>query len=277
VFAIAYRMLGSAAEAEDIVQEVWLRWQCANRSVIVNPSAYLATTTSRLCINAATSAVARRAAYVGPGLPEPVDTSADPAASVEHEEALRLAVLVLLEKLSPAERAAYVLHEAFDYAYAKIADVLRMKEANTRQLVSRARRHVAGERRALVSLTEQRRLVGAFLEAARQGDMAGLEGLFAEDVTTYANGRGFARTARVTAGGGKRVAKFISSLASHLWKSVSYERMELLCDTKPCYSQRKTLAESAVQAKNARTSAVTSVRWDDQASPRHMPSMSDTA
>src|SRR5579864_216070 len=105
LFGIAYRMLGSVAEAEDIVQDVWLRWQTTNRIVVENPTAFLATTTTRLCINAAQSAHSRRETYIGPWLPEPVDTSSDPGLGAERGETLRLAVLVLLEKLSPTERA----------------------------------------------------------------------------------------------------------------------------------------------------------------------------
>src|ERR1700751_2655690 len=128
LFGIAYRMLGSAAEAEDIVQDVWLRWQSTNRNVIVNPAAYLATTTTRLCINAATSARARRETYVGPWLPEPVDTGTDTQLGPERDQSLRLAVLVLLENLSATERAAYVLREAFDYPYGEIGEILRVEE-----------------------------------------------------------------------------------------------------------------------------------------------------
>ena len=115
LFGIAYRMLGSAAEAEDVVQDVWMRWQSTNRKVVENPPAFLATTTTRLCINVSQSAHTRRETYVGTWLPEPVDTGSDPAMGAERDEALRLAVLLLLEKLSPTERAAYVLREAFDY------------------------------------------------------------------------------------------------------------------------------------------------------------------
>ena len=117
LFGIAYRMLGSAAEAEDVVQDVWMRWQSTNRNEVQNPPAYLATTTTRLCINLAQSAHSRRESYIGTWLPEPVDTSADPGIGAERGEALKLAVLLLLEKLSPTERAAYVLREAFDYSY----------------------------------------------------------------------------------------------------------------------------------------------------------------
>ena len=116
LFGIAYRMLGSAAEAEDIVQDVWLRWQATDRHVVENPPAFLATTTTRMCINFSQSAQSRREIYVGPWLPEPVDTSSDPLLGAERGEALGFAVLLLLEKLSPTERAAYVLREAFDYS-----------------------------------------------------------------------------------------------------------------------------------------------------------------
>src|SRR5690349_20257113 len=151
LFGIAYRMLGSAAEAEDIVQDVWLRWQSTNRSAVESPSSFLATTTTRLCINLAQSAYLRRETYIETSLPQPVDTSSDPELGAERDESLRLAVLVLLEKLSPRERAAYILREAFDYSYRQIADILQMEEANTRQLVARARKHIVDGRRTPVS------------------------------------------------------------------------------------------------------------------------------
>jgi len=226
LFGIAYRMLGSAAEAEDIVQDVWLRWQSTNRSVVENPPAFLATTTTRLCINLAQSAQTRRETYIGTWLPEPVDTSRDPGLGAERGEALRLAVLLLLEKLSPTERAAYVLREAFDYSYRQIADILQMEEANARQLVSRARKHVADGRRTTVSSDEQRRLLEAFIAAAQRGDMAALEGLFAEDVVSSSDGGGIVRAARVPVSGRKRVATFIAAVASHFWKGVTLAWVE---------------------------------------------------
>jgi RNA polymerase sigma-70 factor (TIGR02957 family) len=227
LFGIAYRMLGSAAEAEDVVQDVWLRWQqSTNRSAIENPPAYLATTTTRLCINLAQSAHSRRESYVGIWLPEPVDTSADPGMGAERGEALKLAVLLLLEKLSPTERAAYVLREAFDYEYPQIADILQMEEANVRQLVSRARKHIADGRRASVSSKEQRRFLEAFIAAAQQGDMTALEGLFAEDVVSYSDGGGFVRAAGVPVSGRKRVATFIAAISTWCWKGVTLEWVE---------------------------------------------------
>jgi RNA polymerase sigma-70 factor (TIGR02957 family) len=226
LFGIAYRMLGSAAEAEDIVQDVWLRWQCANRSAVENPPAFLATTTTRLCINFAQSAHSRRENYVGTWLPEPVDTSADPGLGAERGEALKLAVLLLLEKLSPTERAAYVLREAFDYSYREIADILQMEEANTRQLVSRARKHIADGRRMPVSSNEQRRFLEAFIGAAQKGDLAGLEGLFAQDVVSYSDGGGIVRAARVPVSGRERVAKFIAAFSSHYWTGMTLTWIE---------------------------------------------------
>lgn len=147
LLGIAYRMLGAADEAEDVVQEAWIRWQTADRDAVHDPPAFLATTTTRLAINAATSARARRETCLGPRLPEPVDTTTDPLLGAERGEALELAVLLLLEKLPPLERAAYVLREAFDYTYAHIADLLHVSEANARQLATRARKHLAAERR----------------------------------------------------------------------------------------------------------------------------------
>ncbi|HST09452.1 MAG TPA: RNA polymerase sigma-70 factor [Terriglobales bacterium] len=225
LFGIAYRMLGSAAEAEDVVQDVWLRWQSTNRTMVQNPPAYLATTTTRLCINLAQSAHTRRETYIGTWLPEPVDTSSDPTVGAERGEALRLAVLMLLEKLSPTERAAYVLREAFDYSYHQIADILQMEEANTRQLVSRARKHIIDSRRTPVSADEQRRLLEAFIAAAQKADMAALEGLFAEDVVSTSDGGGIVRAARVPVVGRERVAKFIAT-AAHFWNGVKLASIE---------------------------------------------------
>ena len=182
LFGIAYRILGSAAEAEDIVQDVWLRWQHTNRSTVENPSAFLATTTTRLCINVTQSAHTRRETYFGTWLPEPVDISNDPGLGAERGQALKSAVLVLLEKLSPTERAAYVLREAFDYPYRQIADFLKMQDTNVRQLVSRARKHISDGRCVSVSAGEQRRFLDAFIGAAQKGDMVALEDLFAADV-----------------------------------------------------------------------------------------------
>jgi RNA polymerase sigma-70 factor (TIGR02957 family) len=223
LFGIAYRMLGSAGEAEDLVQNVWLRWQTTDRGVVQNPAAFLATTTTRLAINELQSARARRETYIGPWLPEPVDTSADPFLGAERAEALEVAVLVLMEKLTPHERAAYVLREAFDYSYGDIAAVLQSTEPAVRQLVSRARKHVAGERRIPAPEAAQRQLLVAFLDAARGGDLQALEKLFAADVASVADGNGAKHISRKVVAGALRVAKFIAAFSTWFWEGVEFE------------------------------------------------------
>ncbi|MCX4878707.1 MULTISPECIES: RNA polymerase sigma-70 factor [unclassified Streptomyces] len=217
LFGIAYRVLGSAAEAEDIVQDAWLRWQRTNRADILDPTAFLATITSRLAINLAQSARKRRESYTGPWLPEPVDTTADPQLGAERAEALDLAVLFLLEKLNPVERAAYVLREAFDYPYRQIADMLETSEANTRQLVSRARKHLATERREPASPEAHRRLLEVFLAAAQTGNLSVLEEVLTADVVSYADGGGVRGASRIPVAGRLRVAKYLAAFAPRFW------------------------------------------------------------
>lgn len=226
LFGIAYRMLGSVAEAEDILQEVWLRWQRTDRTVVIDPPAFLARTTTRLAINVAQSARARRETYVGPWLPEPVDTSVDPAVGAERGEALEFAFLLLLEKLNPTERAAYVLREAFDYPYGEIADILQLSAANTRQVVSRARKRLSAGRREPVDTAEHRRLLEAFLAAARAGDVAALEDLFAADVVSYADGGGIKGAAKFPVAGHTRLAKVIVAFGPRFWRDTDLEWVE---------------------------------------------------
>ena len=228
LFGIAYRMLGSAAEAEDVVQEAWVRWQTTDRSVVVNPQAFLTTTTTRLAINVLQSARSRRETYIGPWLPEPVDTSEDPTLGAERSEALDVAVLVLLERLSPTERAAYVLREAFDYSYPEIARIVGVSPTATRQLVSRARKHLSSERRNTVSTTERRALLEAFLAAARVGDVERLERMFAENVVTRADSNGTAKhVARVAVTGRTKVARVLSSFAEIFWAGITTRPIEV--------------------------------------------------
>jgi RNA polymerase sigma-70 factor (ECF subfamily) len=181
LFGIAYRMLSSVADAEDIVQDVWLRWQTCDRDAVRNAAAFLVTATTRMCINHMQSAHARRETYVGPWLPEPVDTSADPALGAERGAALHVATLMLLERLSPTERAAYVLREAFDYPYELIGTTIQVTEVNARQLVSRARKQLAAGRRESSPPTDPRRLLTAFVTAANTGNMTALETVFAAE------------------------------------------------------------------------------------------------
>lgn len=206
LFGVAYRVLGSVAEAEDIVQEVWLRWQVTDRTVVKDPPAFLATTAIRLAINVAQSARSRREACVGPWRAEPVDSSSSPELGAERSEALEHAALLLLEKLTPTERAVFVLREAFDYAYGEIAALLRLSEANARQLVSRARKRLTSERQQSVSSLEHRRLLDAFHIAFQKGDLAALEDVLTSDVFRFSAGSGAMHAARIPAAGRKRAA-----------------------------------------------------------------------
>ena len=226
LFGIAYRMLGSASEAEDIVQDAWLRWQGTDRSVVHDPPAFLATATTRLAITFAQSARSRRETYIGPWLPEPIDTEGDPRLGAERAEALEFAVLLLLEKLSPTERAAYVLREAFDYSYDQIAHTIRSTETNARQLVTRARKHISDGRRKTVSSSEQRRLLNAFVVASQKGDLPALEKLFASDVVSYADGGGAVHVARLPVSGRDRVASYIASVGAFMGEGVRIEWIE---------------------------------------------------
>src|SRR5262245_26864923 len=175
LFGIAYRMLRAAAEAEDVVQDVWVRWQMADRSLVRDPEAFLVTTATRLAINVLQSARSRRETYVEEWLPEPVDTSGDPEVEARKVEGLEAGLRLLLETLSPAERAAYILREAFDYPYRDIGNALGIEEANARQVVTRARHHVANGRRTSASAAAHRHLLDAFTAAAETGNVAGLE------------------------------------------------------------------------------------------------------
>ena len=226
LFGIAYRMLGSAAEAEDVVQDAWLRWQGADHDSVRDASAFLTTLTTRLSINVAQSARTRRQTYIGPWLPEPVDTSADPRLGAERGEALEFAALRLLEALTPTERAAYVLREAFEYPFKQIAEMLQLNEANARQLVTRARKHISDGRRERVSPESQRRLLDAFITAAQEGDTGALEALFAEDICSYSDGDGLPHVARKPVLGRPVVAKFVALVRERLWTGTTVERIE---------------------------------------------------
>ncbi|WP_433356384.1 sigma-70 family RNA polymerase sigma factor [Microtetraspora malaysiensis] len=182
LFAIGLRVLHDVGEAEDVVQETWLRWAHADRSVIISPPAFLALTTTRLAINVAQSARRRRETFADPWLPETTDRSVTPETAAERHEAVDTAIRLLLERLTPAERAVYLLRIAFDYPYRRISEILHLTESHARQLVRRARDRLAAERRHAVSTTAHRRLVRTFLAAAQAGDLTELEEMLAADV-----------------------------------------------------------------------------------------------
>ncbi len=211
-FAIAYRMLGSVAEAEDIVQEALLRLHRAleQGERISSPRAYLATVTTRLALDELRSARARREHYVGEWLPEPIvtDPGEDPAARAEMADSLSLAFLVVLESLSPDQRAALLLRDVFDYGYDEIAALIGTSEANARQLAARARRHLAQRRSRFAASREQRdELAQRFFAAAEKGDLGALEALLAQDVVLHGDGGGKVRALARSLHGRSRVAR----------------------------------------------------------------------
>ncbi|HEX2411804.1 MAG TPA: RNA polymerase sigma-70 factor [Solirubrobacteraceae bacterium] len=211
-FGIAYRMLGSVAEAEDVVQEALLRLHRAleQGERIESPGAYVATVATRLAIDGLRSARARRERYTGEWLPEPLVTDAadDPARQAEMADSLSLAFLVLLESLSPEQRAVLLLRDVFDYGYDEIAQIVGKSEANARQLAARARRHV-GERRPRFEISQRKReeLADRFFAAAREGDLAGLEALLAHDVELHGDGGGKVPALARAVQGRSRVAR----------------------------------------------------------------------
>src|SRR3954470_3652656 len=213
-FAIAYRMLGSVSEAEDVVQEALLRvHQALDRGEqIESPPAFVATITTRLSLNELRSARARRERYVGEWLPEPIITDGvdDPARHAETADSLSLALLVLLESLSPEQRAVLLLHDVFDYDYAQIAAIVGKNEDNVRQLATRARRHVEQRRpRFQTTREQQEELARRFFAAAEQGDLAGLEALLAHDVELTGDGGGKVPALARSLHGRNRVARAV--------------------------------------------------------------------
>jgi RNA polymerase sigma-70 factor (TIGR02957 family) len=214
-FAIAYRMLGSVSEAEDVVQEALLRLHSAleRGEQISSPRAYAATVASRLAIDELRSARARRESYVGEWLPEPIAApEEDPAAQAEQADSLSLAFLVLLESLSPEQRAAFLLHDVFDYGYGEVAEIVGTSEANARQLASRARRHVQeGRPRFDPSAERREELAASFFAAAENGDFEALEALLAEDVELHGDGGGVAPAIRHPVFGRARAVQMLSN------------------------------------------------------------------
>ncbi|MEO3873634.1 RNA polymerase sigma factor SigJ [Nonomuraea sp. B12E4] len=215
LFGLAYRLLGSAAEAEDMVQETYLRWRAAGPVEV--PAAWLTRVTTNLCLNQLASARRTRERYVGPWLPEPVltgDGALGPLETVEQRESVSMGLLILLERLSPVERAVFVLREAFGHSHAEIGDILGVEEAHSRQLHRRARAHVGEPRKRFESDREQhRRIVRGFLAATLNGDVAALERLLADDVVAWADSGGTMTSARRPVRGRSTVARYLRGLS----------------------------------------------------------------
>ncbi len=215
MFAIAYRMLGSAADAEDIVQDAYLRYQAVPPETIVSPKAFLSTIVTRLSLTRLQSAHAQRETYIGPWLPEPVltdqDSRSSPTEQLNLHDSLSMAFMVLLEELTPLERAVFLLREVFDYEYAEIAEMVGKEETACRQMLSRAKKHIAAHRPRFKPNREvHRRLLDRFMQAVRTGEMDGLMQLLADDVTLWADGGGKARGAAIHPLRGREVvARFV--------------------------------------------------------------------
>ena len=222
---VAYRMLGSVSDAEDVVQEAWLRWARVDTETVADPRAFLVRTVTRLAIDRLRRIKARRETYVGPWLPEPLLTGpdaaaapvADPAADVDRAESVSMAMLVVLETLSPLERSVFVLHEAFGYPYADIADILGRNPATVRQLAHRAREHVQARRpRFEADAAKRRAATERFLQAALGGDMTELLELLAPDATLWADGGGKAKAPRRPIVGRDKIARFFVGISGEM-------------------------------------------------------------
>jgi RNA polymerase sigma-70 factor (ECF subfamily) len=229
LFGVAYRMLGSVSEAEDVVQDTWLRWRDAPGGEIRSPRSFLTTVATRLAIDRLRSAQRRREEYVGPWLPEPLVTDDDPAATAELADSLSVAFLLLLERLNPVERAVVLLHDVFGYDYDEVADIVDRTPANCRQIASRARGHLTGERpvRPRPAVEDEQRLAFAFAAAAGSGDLAALEELLAEDVVLWSDGGAARRAARRPVVGRDRVARFVTNVAQRGYVDGTVEYVHL--------------------------------------------------
>jgi len=218
LFGLAYRMLGSRADAEDIVQEAYVRWHEAGRGRVENPEAWLVTTTSRLAIDRLRRLKTEREAYVGPWLPEPIVTQELPDRNLDLADDLSMAFLTLLERLAPDERAAFLLHDVFDVDYDQIASVLERSESACRQVVHRARERVRGDRKRF-DATESAKatLLQTFLAAMDARDEQALLALFAPDATWTADGGGKAGAAPVPIVGADRIARLVIGLREKFW------------------------------------------------------------
>ncbi|GLY84704.1 RNA polymerase sigma-70 factor [Actinoallomurus iriomotensis] len=225
LFSVAYRMLGSVADAEDIVQDAWLRWSGADRTGVEDPRAYLVRTVTNTAIDRLRTVRSRRESYVGPWLPEPVLTSPDVADDVELADSVSLAMLVVLETLSPLERAVFVLREVFGFSHAEIADALDRSEASVRQVAVRARRHVTERRtRFTADRVEQRRVTEEFLSATLGGDIERLLSVLAPDVVLVPDGGG-KRLAPRRPLTGAEVARFLIGIGQRPYDGVAPEDM----------------------------------------------------
>lgn len=213
LFTVAYELLGSAADAEDVVQEAWLRWADVDHATVRDPRAYLVRTVSRQALNRLRTLSRRREDYVGEWLPEPLLTTPDVAEDVELAESVSIAMLAVLESLTPTERAVFVLHEVFDVPYDEIADAVDKPTATVRQIAHRARGHVSARRpRVKVTQLEQERVMASFLSALQTGDINGLVSVMAPDVVLVTDGGGIKKAALRPILGVDKVLRFLAAV-----------------------------------------------------------------
>lgn len=228
LFSVAYRMLGSAADAEDAVQDAWLKWSLGDRSDVRDPKAYLVRITTNLSLDRLRSAQVKRETYVGPWLPEPLLTSPDVAEDAELAESVSMALLVVLETLSPLERAVFVLREVFGFPYADIAAAVDRSEASVRQLGTRARKHVEARRPRFEADQEERRAAtDRFLEAVVGGDINQLMEVLAPEVTLWTDGGGKVRAALRTIEGAAKVGRWLAAVSGQPYAGVQPEDMRI--------------------------------------------------
>ncbi|MEV6227361.1 RNA polymerase sigma-70 factor [Saccharopolyspora shandongensis] len=221
LFSVAYRVLGSAADAEDAVQDAWIKWSATDRSQVADPKAYLARIVSNLALERLRSARHKRETYVGPWLPEPILTGGDASESVADAESVSMAMLVVLETLSPLERAVFVLKEVFDFSHAEIAEVVERSEAAVRQCAHRAREHVQARRpRFAADRSQQRNVTERFLAAATGGDVNALMELISPEVTLWTDGGGKVRQALRPVVGAETVAGWFAAIGTVTYQGI---------------------------------------------------------
>ena len=259
---IAYRMLGSVAEAEDVVQDAWLRWHDTDRSVIIEPEAWLVRTVTRLCLDVLKSSRVKRETYIGPWLPEPF---IDPD---DEGDDITLPLMLAMERLSPLERAAFLLHDVFDLDFTEVGAAIGRESAAARQLASRARSHVQAARpRFPVAREEQDRIAGAFFAATRQGDLAQLKQLLADNVVFYGDGGGKRSAALNPIVGRDKVARLLAALAEKAgWKSAEVLRETRIGGLPGQVSREKDalLQATAVDIDGGRITAIYVTRNPDK-------------
>ncbi|MEE2041027.1 RNA polymerase sigma-70 factor [Nocardiopsis sp. CT-R113] len=221
LFSVAYRLLGTAADAEDAVQDAWIKWSAADRSQVADPKAYLARIVSNLALERLRSTRHKRETYVGPWLPEPILTTGDTDDALTNAESVSMAVLVVLETLSPLERAVFVLKEVFDFSHAEIAETVERSEAAVRQAAHRAREHVRARRpRFTADRSRQREVTERFLAAATGGDVNTLMDLLSPDVTLWTDGGGKVRQAMRPVVGARTVASWFAAIGTVTYQGV---------------------------------------------------------